>query len=117
MKATLEANELRIGNIFHWVDHWTHIDINKLWSWDATYKSAATGEPLTEEWLVKFGFKYSNQHGGWYIPLVDSKKLVIDLDTNKAYLSNVYLNKLRVLEYVHQLQNLYFALTDSELSV
>ena len=69
--------------------------------------------PLTEEWLIKCGFKFQNI-------------------LKKAYQRNLYLYKgfgiYEVkpkeffykeiqIKYVHQLQNLYFALTGDELEI
>jgi len=75
------------------------------------------GIPLTEEWLVTFGFhKSSNQYfsiasfsyiehdaygcnGGFGYCLHDERGIFLEI------------------KYVHQLQNLYFALTGEELSI
>jgi hypothetical protein len=75
--------------------------------------------PLTEEWLLKFGFdKTLNQYktvtsinkgNSENIPFI-----VLYLDNEFQY------DDLRFrtnLKYVHQLQNLYFALTNEELKL
>jgi hypothetical protein len=62
--------------------------------------------PLTEEWLVKFGFK----------PLVKDwqiKGLIIHA-RKRGFVVN---NRIPILKTVHQLQNLYFALTGEELTL
>ena len=77
--------------------------------------------PLTEDWLEKFGFELT----------YESKfRRCFDLDTSIGFLSfnfskviqekdNVSIASLNLkwasLKYVHQLQNLYFALTGKEL--
>ena len=75
--------------------------------------------PLTEEWLLKFGLKKSE------------KELVLEFaDYSNAYLwFNNKSGQLRLvteqgkylthdnLKHVHQLQNLYFALTGKELEI
>lgn len=64
--------------------------------------------PLTKEWLLKFGFK---EHAISYYNLND---IIISY-------ANTGLHEYRVrdvnviIKYVHQLQNLYFALTGEEL--
>lgn len=62
---------------------------------------------LTEEWLVKFGFeKISND----WVNLIFLRKN----GTGWLYLSSpLHVN----IFYVHQLQNLYFALTGDELTI
>lgn len=74
--------------------------------------------PLTEEWLVKFGF--SNKGGKEYqINTGDQSHLIIELydysfSVGYAYESSGTPHKI---QYVHQLQNLYFALTGEELTI
>jgi len=63
--------------------------------------------PLTEEWLFKFGFEFTNGYGfkifGNWLQKEDD-----------VYFYNVNGNFIQI-DYVHQLQNLYFALTGKEL--
>jgi hypothetical protein len=66
--------------------------------------------PLTEEWLLRFGFVKGRKDKFWVI-----------LENQLMYkYGRVYYNSWAILEsqpkYVHQLQNLYFALTNQELS-
>jgi len=65
---------------------------------------------LTEEWLIKFGLKKKTiKSCYWTI-----KNFDVDLDGWFGF------NKMVApvpLKYVHQLQNLYFALTGNELTI
>jgi hypothetical protein len=72
--------------------------------------------PLTEEWLLKFGF--AKTENGW---------LALDICNDWSYLYwerlaglELSVNKYQItmphIKYVHQLQNLYFALTGEELT-
>jgi hypothetical protein len=68
--------------------------------------------PLTEEWLLKFGFEKNSY---WF---KDDNMLRFGLIDNKLHCSigndeNGFLYNR--INYVHQLQNLYFALTGQEL--
>lgn len=69
--------------------------------------------PLTEEWLLKFGF----ERKPW--GLVKGGLLFRDNIKNPCKELTLEVgNGFRVtLQYVHQLQNLYFALTGEELTV
>lgn len=74
--------------------------------------------PLTEEWLLKFGFeKTKHDFYDLKIPKGVSAKLTMNNSFNSfqvcqsGYGFNVELN------YVHQLQNLYFALVGKELTI
>ena len=131
----MKASELRIGN---WVRHnseWCYkrgdsanpnIDISEFeFQWDDR-DWYALGElcidlenispiPLSPEWLEKFGFHKCNI----------SSYLDIGMDFSIAYdgEDGIYIcaigmdyNYYTNIEYVHQLQNLYFALTGEELN-
>lgn len=63
--------------------------------------------PLTEEWLLKFGFKYKNGYGFIFKYGYISKQ-------DKYW---IYHNICKKIDFVHQLQNLYFALTGEELII
>jgi hypothetical protein len=68
--------------------------------------------PLTEEWLLKFGAKELNAKRGVLKEFV-LKTVRIELsDSGNFY----YKNSKLILESAHQLQNLYFALTNKELT-
>lgn len=67
---------------------------------------------LTEEWLLKLGFQKTN--------CFKNKEMIIELGLNDIFHarkritpeSSIYICDV---EYVHQLQNLYYALTGEEL--
>ena len=124
----IESKELRIGNYVHEKDYGLRkvVKIDNRDGHDNLYRDAygdASGGiikpiPLTEEWLVKFGiltFKdISNDK--------DKGSIYFDSDTNSFYIYSgmgsyeSYGFEVKC-EYVHQLQNLYFALTGEELTI
>lgn len=67
--------------------------------------------PLTEEWLLKFGFEYFGRMTGWVIGNHSINEFgdFFEFCINKEIPVK--------LQYVHQLQNLYFALTGEELTI
>lgn len=77
--------------------------------------------PLTEDWLKKFGFeKDSHFKNRFSIDIIEGEKLLLILHINihsKEFEINAGHKTLCVLEYVHQLQNLYHALTGEELTL
>jgi hypothetical protein len=101
----MKANELRIGN---WVNLNSPImEENKIIRVSAYHirklqkiKDAYKPIPLTEEWLVKFGLENSN-------PI-----LMYNSDGDAVYLSD-----FEHIEFVHQLQNLVFAIESRELTL
>jgi len=87
--------------------------------------------PLTEEWLEKFGFEWKSENKTWRIeyriPFVDDgKRIAIHVWEDEVMgIWGVTLWEVvpiddvtpTVIKYVHQLQNLYFALTGQELTI
>lgn len=82
--------------------------------------------PLTEEWLIKFGFekRESSTCNAWYI---GKNEITHDWLFDMVWLHRpelinapnfpFYRNGRHLIKYVHQLQNLYFALTNEELII
>ena len=123
----LSAKDLRIGNIIqkngkiHYTNIFTIRDIKNL-SIDDTDNFEPI--PLTEEWLLKAGFNYKNYHpttigstnvfgSGLYISQMISNGFSLVFQTDKK--SFYFEFSDRYIKYVHELQNLYFSLTGSEL--
>jgi hypothetical protein len=75
--------------------------------------------PLTEEWLVKFGFEYEGGMGfksphntsNWHFSIRNG--FIPSIWVSGTILSDGY----KGCKYVHQLQNLYFELTQEELII
>ena len=68
--------------------------------------------PLTEEWLLKFGFKKGE--GGYIDRTFFLNGVICVFIINSSF--NFYYKNI-LLKSVHQLQNLYFALTGEELTI
>src|SRR5690606_14147060 len=67
--------------------------------------------PLTEEWLIKLGF-----HEIFGVYAVYGRE--INLKLMDGYWDVSFQGKhVSLIKHVHQLQNLYFALTDQELTL
>lgn len=79
--------------------------------------------PLTEDWLVRFGFKKSKCYLGMregmtreILFIYPTKSgMYVSLWFPKAYTESDEDHYLKEINYVHQLQNLYYALTGQEL--
>lgn len=73
------------------------------------------GIPITEEWLLRMGFKerYSKSHQ------IEIKYDFLKLyNSNGDYIYDIGSNTgVNTIHYLHQLQNLYFALTGEELEI
>lgn len=73
--------------------------------------------PLTEEWLLKFGF--GKQAPQWNILNVYYGKgqLRITFYNEKDFMVSIGAEPIRKDLYVHEIQNLYFALIGEELTI
>lgn len=110
----MKASELRIGNTVYstieetWIlPYVIAIDISHCEVHPENYSPI----PLTEEWLLKFGF---NQYGDWYTKDSISVNIKINRTTYDIDGEEDYINHCA---HVHQIQNLYFALTGEELTI
>jgi len=108
----MEAKELMIGNLVK-KGQVEMIANNCIWIHDLPYFfDEIEPIPLTEEWLVKFGFeikqgRFGNEYFGKInLYTASDKKIVFCYD-----------DCLKGINYVHQLQNLYFALIGEELTL
>ena len=116
----MESNELRIGNLVLNTDFNTVTEIKEGWqidSCDVYYEPI----PLTEEWLLKFGFE--KKENGLFTKKIeyiynslkycdDYKIWIYYNDDNDAAC-----NAIADLNYVHELQNLYHCLCGKELQI
>jgi hypothetical protein len=75
--------------------------------------------PLTEEWLVKFGFDVNDDELTHNIKKANIEGFRIntysDEDVKYWWLGYYHNKKNNHIKHVHQLQNLYFVLTGEEL--
>ena len=132
----MKAQELRIGNFIMFSDDGTIFTVGSIEEngytvqneEGTTWIEAEEFEPilLTEEWLIKFGFSkrdnsvsFSYYIGGneithdWLFDLTWLEKPERIGAPNAPF----YRNGRHTIFYVHQLQNLYFALTGEELTL
>lgn len=70
--------------------------------------------PLTEQWLIDFGFEKDECFEMYYEFENDGVKIISDGREDTFMVDNIT-GKAVYLKHVHQLQNLYFALTGEDL--
>lgn len=119
----MEAKELRIGNLFKttisrdrgeakvvYGVKGNTVYVDEKYCYDITHVKPI---PLTEEWLLKFGFVSGIRY--WYhenLNLIKGRTINgedIIMSPNNKYVFKV--------KYVHQLQNLAYGLTGKELEL
>jgi hypothetical protein len=119
----MKANDLRINNYILDKKSNEHKIVKGISSWgemamvgfenemNLPFKLELSGIPLTEEWLINFGFELLRQQGGTQGVFSNG---VIELTLSNS--GNIYYG-IKILPYVHVLQNLYYALKDEELTI
>ncbi len=121
----MEANELRIGNYVKADGYYPYADIDgvekeavRVGTDSFTY-DAIEPIPLTEEWLLKFGFinnppffsrEYNLSHN-------ESNILMVNHYEDGWLFRCDWWRVGKMIKYVHQLQNLFFALTGEEFTI
>ena len=124
----MKATELRISNLVSHIEESNVLvidSINRESVWvnespDYHYEmdiELISPIPLTEEWLIKLGFTKDNYH----FVLNDKCSVTYEKTGSEKgfWYSNddtdAYCYRLKEIKYVHDLQNLYFALYGEEL--
>ena len=131
----MEASELRIGNYVECEERCgdtvyplTSIYNDNTICFDQAYHKStelykAKPISLTEEWLLKFGFRKDVDLGektNYYYLNNRDDSFYVDFDLggyDEWHIGASNYGYIRGIEYVHQLQNLYFALTGEELKI
>ena len=109
----IKANELRIGNIVSGYNGFKYVDCKINMSNIMNYQ-AHEPIPLTEEWLIKFGFQNcewehpTNSNGLYWSEEQKTLHFYDQRDSNYSFSIPC--------EFVHQFQNA-FALTGEELTI
>jgi hypothetical protein len=132
----MKTTELRIGNLVNYdtaegdvlpnVIDWQ--DLKWLSEDEQGFNLVHNHIPLTEEWLLKLGFDKLGEFGEYY--RIFNKGLIIDIeDVGNEFIVWVRIGDaileplfevgypIAYIQHVHQLQNLYFALTNEELTL
>jgi hypothetical protein len=111
----MKANELRIGSLVDWNGEIAKIsqilELEVVFTCgESDLTKAIKPIPLTEDFVIDLGLNpVEIENGEWYY---QNNKFRL----NKNY-SGFYYSRNLDVKYVHQLQNLYFALTGEELTL
>jgi hypothetical protein len=117
--VTMKATEYRLGN---WVmgNAPYQLGVNALSMHVMYLEQGKQGyfEPilLTEGIMTKSSL-VAMRLDAWRIPIGDSDRTFACWFNNKGQLIVNLINEIIILDYLHQLQNLYFALTNRELEI
>ena len=120
----MEAKELRIGNWVKYRDGKELVVSNlgdsfetvKFYNYNPSGSDDITEYspmPLTEKWLIRFGFLLDLHH---HRRLTYSLNRITTYMQDGVFWCDILYDCLEI-KHVHQLQNLYFALTNDELKL
>ena len=125
----MNVNELRIGNLLDYngkivkvntlaIDfhgNQTILASKENFLWNVSEIDGIKPIPITEEWLLKFGFRHVKNN--WYNIHAKGNTFNVYLFEDSSYRVEIVSQSLGIFKHVHTLQNLYFALSEKELVV
>ena len=125
MENIIKIEELRIGNYICVNNNGHPCRVTELTTMSCTVESIKENNkepyvktmntiPLTEEWLLKFGFEKKKGYYDRYYYRIDGMDIRIDGDMFETEVGECLYKSIK---YVHQLQNLFFAHNDQELTM
>ena len=119
---TMKAKDLRIGNIIN-TEAGTPIIVSgwELYTMSVNENRKETNNtkpiPLTEEWVRRLDFEECI-NGETLLINIDNGLTLLYKEKGVVHLDNDYFSEDYIkVKYVHQVQNLYFALTSEELTI
>ncbi len=131
----MEGRELRLGNIVNFLEgsSWLQGRVNNINESKCVIgtRSIKTlniqGIGITDEWLIKFGFREMEDTGEgypiFYPPQGNKFQLYYSESNHKFncdvldFSGRILVHGIVAIDHVHQLQNLFFMLTGEELTV
>lgn len=109
----MKIKDLRVGNLLmNFLGEVFEVNAQTIYNFDLPSEFPKPKPiPLTEEWLEKFGFKKEKKF------LFSYKNFYINFHQEGIATTFLDTHLINGIGYVHQLQNLYFALTEEELEI
>jgi hypothetical protein len=114
----MEAKDLRIGSWVKLPNHYFEEKVESIGDFEDRGRDYVNGYsmdlckpiPLTEEWLLRFGFEKDKDNVTWH--LNNGLWMIQNIGMYLAFGSNKW-----QIQYVHSLQNLFHSLTGQELEL
>lgn len=108
----LNISELRLTNFIQKNGEVISVTLSTFAELEGRYRRTYHAIPITEGWLVRFGFEFTEGYG-WTI---GDWQFCIKVDKGKFKVTHMFDDvDLRTVEFIHQLQNLYFSIENDEL--
>jgi hypothetical protein len=133
----IKPNELRLGNLLNWIATHENAGVSKVididrgsfvvmtphaWTRSDDHNNKIEPISITSEWLKQCGFE-RDEHGRWTGHKYETDQFIQWFEIEEDKKAGLYWLRGsewvmgRPFQYLHQLQNLYFALTGEELAI
>jgi len=116
----MKENEIRLNNLFVQAGS-NFVETVTFETFELLSRGAIkiSGIPLTEKWLLNSGFKQITTNEYLFVIPLKDRSLAVSIYGNVEISSwdRLMISHGCICEHVHQLQNLYFALTGEELQI
>ena len=119
----MKPSELRIGNwVYDPIHNEAEVELSTTMFcvFLSDWKYELQPIPITEQWLLEFGWVWNEDCNSYEkYPNGDARMHLEFHDINHSYTMFNYVLRSKIAEkiqYIHQLQNLYYALTGEELT-
>lgn len=112
MVVDMLESELREGNFIFYAEEVIRLNDKNI---DLIYlrtENSMEGIEMNVNWLENFGFFYLKSCESHSTFFYNGVKVELGEEYSKVYMHNIEVKKIR---YVHELQNIFFALTGEEL--
>ena len=110
----IKDSDLRFGNLLEYGDGFISVDINVLRDLNVYLLNGLKPIPLTEELLLKAGFK-KNKYRMSDLIYFEKGDITIDLNPDGIFKLHIGTVFIKNIHFVHKLQNFYFEYEGSEL--
>jgi hypothetical protein len=117
----MKANEFRIGNFIKYKNIAFQCDLEDLIVIRDFEDHHYSYVELNEEWFLKLGFQLENNeceemnYFWWYLDELEISVFKIANRVSYCYEDNYGISPM--IKYVHELQNIYYALFEEEMSI
>jgi hypothetical protein len=114
----IDVRELRVGNLLYNERTVVTIDARSIFDiWDKSEKYEPI--PLSQSWLKRFGFEIAENSYFKGVFNIWVNNICIHQDTFDVTVFSLYnYNDTKVyIQYIHQLQNIFFALRGEEITI
>ncbi len=109
--------EVRIGNCIQYIENKECVILSSISEFN--FLQYFEGIPINSEWLLKMGFSKVNRSNLFTLEINKrfSFEILLSIERIFIYVGSINYIKLDNIKYVHQIQNIIYSLTQTELTI